>query len=154
MANEQPVGIGHYDQQGNACLKLHLRGVRHGPPGVEFEAIIDTGFTGFIQLLISHAMSLSLPLEGTNVVTLADESKLVMFTAIVEATLLGKMESGVALLSTASRSILVGMDFLRRFRRALVVSKVLGVVLMDEGPFEEAQKKILADKTGDPDINA
>ena len=154
MANEQPVGIGHYDQRGNACLKLHLRGVRHGAPGVEFEAIIDTGFTGFIQLPISHAMSLSLPLEGTNTVTLADESKLVMLTAIVEATFLGKTESGVALLSTASRSILVGMDLLRRFRRALVVSKTLGVVLMDEGPFEEALKKNLADKIGKPDINA
>lgn len=142
MANAQPLGIGHFDQRGNACLKLHLCGVRHDPPGVEFEAIIDTGFTGFIQLPLSHAMSLSLPLEGTNVVTLADESKLVMLTAMVDATLLGRTESGVALLSTSSDSILVGMDFLRRFRRALVVSKAVGVVLMDEEPIEEAQKKL------------
>ena len=99
---------------------------------MEFEAIIDTGFTGFIQLPIAHAMSLSLPLEGTNTVTLADESEVVMLTAMVEATILGKTESGVALLSTSSDSILVGMDFLRRFRKALVISEKSGVVLIDE----------------------
>lgn len=139
MANNQPVGIGHFDQRGNVCLKLHLCGVRHEPPGVEFEAIIDTGFTGFIQLPMSHAMSLSLPLEGTNAVTLADESSVVMLTAMVRATLLGRTEYGVALLSTTSDTILVGMDFLRRFERALVVSKQLGVVLMDEGVIEAYQ---------------
>ena len=34
-------------------LKLHMHGVKHEPPGVEFEAIIDTGFTGFIHLPLS-----------------------------------------------------------------------------------------------------
>lgn len=137
MADNQPLGIGHYDQQGNVCLSLHLCGVRHEPPGVEYEAIIDTGFTGFIQLPMSHAMSLSLPLEGTNVVTLADDSKVVMLTAMVRATLLGRTEFGVVLLSTTSQSILLGMDFLRRFERALVVSKQLGVVLMPESAFDD-----------------
>ena len=84
-------------------------------------------------------MSLSLPLEGTNAVTLADESSVVMLTAMVRATLLGRTEYGVALLSTTSDTILVGMDFLRRFERALVVSKQLGVVLMDEGVIEAYQ---------------
>ncbi len=58
-------GIGHYDQQGNACLKFHLCGTKHEAPGLEYTGIIDTGFTGFIQLPIQHAFSLSLPLEGT-----------------------------------------------------------------------------------------
>lgn len=88
MADNPLRGIGHFDERGNACVKLHLCGVRHDPPGLEFEAIIDTGFTGFIQLPLSHAISLSLPLEGTNTVTLADDSSVVMLTAMARATLL------------------------------------------------------------------
>lgn len=128
----QPVGIGHYDQQGNACIKLHLCGVKHDPPGLEFEGVIDTGFTGFIQLPLSKALALSLPLEGTNSVTLADGSQLVMLTAMARATLLGKAEYGVVLLSMTTDEVLLEMDFLRRFDRMLVVSRKMGVVLMDE----------------------
>ena len=51
------TGLGHYDEQGNACLKFHLYAVRHSPPGIEYTGIIDTGFTGFLQLPLSHAMS-------------------------------------------------------------------------------------------------
>lgn len=128
----QPIGIGHYDQQGNACIKLHLCGVKHEPPGLEFEGVIDTGFTGFIQLPLSKALALSLPLEGTNSVTLADGSQLVMLTAMARATLLGEAEYGVVLLSMTTDEVLLGMDFLRRFDRMLVVSRKMGVVLMDE----------------------
>lgn len=86
-------------------------------------------------------MSLSLPLEGTNAVTLADESSVVMLTAMVRATLLGRTEYGVALLSTTSDTILVGMDFLRRFERALVVSRQVGVVIIDEGMIKALQQE-------------
>ena len=137
MADNPLRGIGHFDERGNACVKLHLCGVRHDPPGLEFEAIIDTGFTGFIQLPLSHAISLSLPLEGTNTVTLADDSSVVMLTAMARATLLDRTEFGVVLLSMSSDAILAGMDFLRRFERALVVSRRAGVVLMDEHLFPE-----------------
>ena len=66
MPNQKtPAGAGHFDEQGNACVEFHLRGVKHDPPGLPFEGIIDTGFTGFIQLPLQHAMSLGLPLEGT-----------------------------------------------------------------------------------------
>ena len=42
------------------------------PPGVEYTGIIDTGFTGFLQLPLGVAFELALPLEGTTSVTLAD----------------------------------------------------------------------------------
>ena len=136
MANKTTAGIGHYDEQGNACLKVHLCGIRHEPPGIEFEAIIDTGFTGFIQLPLANALQLSLPLEGTNIVTLADGSSSAMLTAVCFATLKGRTEEGVVLLAMNASPILVGMDFLRRFERALVVSKKVGVRLIDEDKFD------------------
>jgi hypothetical protein len=35
-------GAGHFDSLGNPCLRFQLCGVAHDPPGLEFEAIIDT----------------------------------------------------------------------------------------------------------------
>lgn len=69
--------------------------------------------------------------------TLADGSSLVMLTALVDATLLERTESGSAQLSMTSDEVLVGMDFLRHFERALVVSRKHGVVLMDDAMVPE-----------------
>lgn len=132
MDDKKQLRAGYFDQQGNACLELHICGVKHEPPGVAFEGIIDTGFTGFIQLPLSNAISLALPLEGTQTTILADNSTAVVLTALARVTLADRTEFGVVLLSGTSNEILVGMDFLRRFDRALVVSKKLGVILVDE----------------------
>ena len=67
--------LGWYDQTGTPCISFHLRGVTHEPPGVEYTGIIDTGFSGFIQVLLVEACTLNLPLEGTTSVTLADEDR-------------------------------------------------------------------------------
>ena len=128
------IGIGHYDKRGNACLKFYLCGVKHGLPGLEYNGVIDTGFTGFIQLPIQHAFALSLPLQNTTSVTLADGSQTVNLTALATATLLGKTEVGTVILVFSSQEILIGMDFLRRFKRALVVSKS-GIMLIDDEEF-------------------
>ena len=123
------TGLGHYDGQGNACLAFHLRGVRHEPPGVEYTGIIDTGFTGFVQLPLSAAVALALPLEGTTSVTLADGSTTAKLTAQAEATLLGESEVGIVIIEFHSPEILIGMDFLRRFKKGLIISRhIVGVV--------------------------
>ncbi len=64
---------------------------------------------------------MGLPLEGMTEITLADSSKQIHLTALAKATLLGVTEIGIVILSPSSPEILVGMDFLRRFNRALVV---------------------------------
>jgi predicted aspartyl protease len=85
-----PFGVGHFDHLGNPCLKFHLCGVAHDLPGVEYEGIIDTGFSGFISLPLQHAISLKLPLEGTASYTLADGSKTSCLTDWRERHLAGK----------------------------------------------------------------
>ena len=118
----KPIGIGQFDKRGNACLKFNLHGVKHNPPGPEFTGIIDTGFTGFIQLPIQCALALSLPLEGTNSVTFANGSTSTVLTALAKATLVEKTVTGVVLLSFTSEDI-------------LLVSEKIGVVLMQEKDF-------------------
>jgi len=133
-------GTGHFDSRGNACLKLHLCGVAHEEPGVEFEGIIDTGFTGFIQLPIQHAFSLKLPLEGTAQYTLADGSQTVCLTALARTTCAGKKEVGVVTLAMGSQDILIGMEFLRRLRFGLMIFKS-AVTLIDEVEVDDIIKK-------------
>ena len=132
MEPPKQVKQGHYDNAGNAFINLHLCGVKHDAPGVEFSGILDTGFSGFLQIPLVNAFSLGLPLEGAISVTLADGSSLSMLTALVQTTLEGVTQVGTVLLSSGSDDILIGMDFLRSFNQALVVSKNLGVLLIDD----------------------
>jgi predicted aspartyl protease len=124
-------GAGHFDSLGNPCLKFHLCGVAHDPPGLEFEAIIDTGFSGFIQLPMQHAFSLKLPLEGTSSYVLADGSRGTSLTALAHTTFGGTTVLGVISLTPGSLDVLVGMDFLRRFKLGLIMTKGT-IVLSDE----------------------
>lgn len=131
------IGLGHYDAHGNACLKFHLCGTKHSPPGIEYEGIIDTGFTGFVQLPLNRAIELALPLEGMTTVKLADGSTAVKLTVQAYATLLGESEAGTVIIEFSSPEILIGMDFLRRFKRGLVVSRT-GVWLVPESALPDS----------------
>lgn len=133
------AGLGYFDNLGNACVKFHLCGVNHAAPGVEFSGIIDTGFTGFLQLPIQHAFQLALPLHGTASATLADGSQTTCLTALAQTTFDGQMYVGAVMLEPQSQDILVGMDFLRRFKLSLIVAKGV-VMLLDEDWVEQAVK--------------
>ena len=137
-------GAGHYDSGGNPCIKFHLCGVAHKEPGLEFEGVIDTGFTGFIQLPIHHAFSLKLPLEGTASYTLADGSPLVCLTALAVTTFQGKKETGAVTLAFGSNDILIGLGFLRQFKLGMILFKNF-VFMVDEEEvqkFQEEQEKL------------
>jgi predicted aspartyl protease len=128
-------GAGHFDSLGNPCLKFHLCGVAHDPPGLEFEAITDTGFSGFIQLPMQHAFSLKLPLEGTSSYILADGTRGTSLTALAHTTFGGTTVLGVVSLTPGSQDVLVGMDFLRRFKLGLIMTKGR-IELVDDAELE------------------
>lgn len=131
-------GAGHFDPGGNPSLKFHLCGVAHQEPGLEFEGILDTGFTGFIQLPIQHAFSLKLPLEGTAQYILADGGSTACLTALARTTFCGKSVTGLITLTPGSQDILVGMAFLRQFK--------MGVLMLSNSLFfidEEDVEKIV-----------
>ena len=129
----EPTVIGFFDAAGNPCIDLQLRGVRQNRSGLEYQGIIDTGFSGFIQLPLSVAIALSLPIAGTTTVTLADESALTLLTCFVKTRLSQSYEvDGMAIVSTTSNEILIGMEFLTQFNQAIVVSRSKGVFLFGE----------------------
>lgn len=131
--------LGHFDDQGNACLKFSLCGVAHKEPGLEFTGIIDTGFTGFIQIPIQNAFALKLPLDGTVKATLADGSASTCLTGLAKVTFEGVTTVGTVMLEFNGQDILIGMDFLRVFKLSLIVAKG-AVLILDEDWLEKAGK--------------
>src|SRR5690242_13746171 len=117
------VATGYFDKNFNPCLKITLSGAFPGP-GKEFEAIIDTGFTGFVSIPLIQAFPLGLPLFGTTRLTLADGSTSDRLTALGRLTLLGQQtREGLVILEQSSTEVLVGMGFLRAFELALIITK-------------------------------
>jgi predicted aspartyl protease len=121
--------IGFFDRSGSPALKIKIRGPFAQP--VEFDAIIDTGFTGFISMPLLRALPLGLMLYGTVSVELADGSKSTKLTARGLAEVESDSEVGVIVLEPAASDILIGMAFLRIFKKGLFVTQNL-VFLVDQ----------------------
>lgn len=135
------IATGFFDSLGNPCLKFHLAGMFKNKPGVEFEAVLDTGFSGFLSLPLIRAFPLGLPLVGTSSFTLADGSNSACLTASGVLTVGDKSETGLVVLETASKDALLGMDFLRTFKLALVVTRE-EVVLVDESVIDPIRTNV------------
>jgi len=111
-------------------------------PGLDVEGVVDTGFTGFIQIPIELGFALKLQLESTSQVTLADGSTITQVTVLAKAKYEGLEVTGAVGLA-GSPIILLGMDFLRQFHLSLIVARE-HVILMPEDWVEQAldeQKK-------------
>lgn len=123
------VWIGSFDKSGSPALTITIKGPFG--EGVEFDAILDTGFTGFISMPLLRALPLGLILYGTTSVELADGSKDMKLTARGMASVEGEEEVGVVILEPSSNDVLIGMAFLRLFQKALFVTQDT-VWLVDE----------------------
>jgi len=118
---------------GTPKLEFRLSGVLGEP--VKFTAIVDTGFSGFVCMPIMQAFPLGLPLVGSTTVTLADGKSQDKLTALGRAHCGADVREGVIILEPNSSEILIGMDFLRSFERALFLTSA-SLVLIDESEFE------------------
>ena len=131
MPSKNPVLTGYFSRAGHPAIKIGVHGI-HAGLKQEFEAIIDTGFTGFLLMPIMSAFPLGLTLAGTGSYTLADNTTSAKLLAMGAVTVENEEPlHGVIVLESNQCSTLLGMDFLRRAKRCLTVS-VKGVALVDE----------------------
>lgn len=131
-----PLWTGFFDKSGSPALKITIEGPFGN--GVEFDAILDTGFTGFICMPLLRALPLGLMLYGTTSVELADGSTSTKLTAKGMASVEGESKVGVVILEPTANDILVGMAFLRSFEKALFVTQSV-VFLVDESRTPEQE---------------
>jgi clan AA aspartic protease len=99
--------------------------------GLEYDAVLDTGFTGFVSIPLSEAIRLGLVLYGTTSVSFANGETSFPLTASGKVSVQAEEKIGVAILEWDSTEVLLGMAFLRQFGKVLLVTKNT-VVLEDE----------------------
>jgi hypothetical protein len=150
------IQIGYLDSNGHPRLTVRINGTS---PNVQadVDALLDTGFTGFLMLPIAQALPLGLVLVGTGDYELADGTSVTNFLAKGTVTVcpppaLSSLPPGPAppsfpagttmLLPETIEGIIVlggngailGMEFLRTLDKLLVVGPM--VALIDNSFFE------------------
>ena len=123
---------------GCPTVKLTIGGSR---TRLEFEAIVDTGFSGFILLPITSAVPLGLELEGMSVFDMVDGTQHQWPTAIANIEFGSHYREMSIALPAQSNDILLGMEFLRSFEQSLVIHRNQ-VFLMDESDLDVALARL------------
>ena len=134
-----PLLTGFFSKSGSPALRVTIKGPF--TDGIEYDAIIDTGFTGFLSLPLIEAIRLGLVLYGTTPVSFADGSQAFRLTARGMVKIQEAQKIGVAILEPSSTEVLLGMGFLRVFEKAFFVT-INGVILVDEKELEKLAKSI------------
>ena len=109
----------------------------------DFDAIIDTGFSGFLCMPLLKAFPLGLILHGTTDVVLADGNTHTKLTALGNITAGEKSEVGVIILEPSSSDLLLGMEFLSTFNLSLFVHDDM-VSLIDSDTLPKREPKVQA----------
>jgi predicted aspartyl protease len=124
---------GYLDEAGHPYIKIKVWGLSD-KFAQEFEAMIDTGFSGYLSIPLVRAFPLALTLFGTTQYQLADGSMSPKLLAHGSIDHQGEVTSGlIALESNSNCGPLVGMEFLRQSKKLLLLGRNQ-VVLVDEPP--------------------
>ena len=117
--------VGEIGEDGSPYVDIFLYGVYEDRPGLLLRGVLDTGYTGFLQINFLEACKIKLPLEGIGSSHLADGSVVRSIQAIGYVSLSNDPEAtavpGIVDLSEESEEVLIGMQFLRAFEKGLKV---------------------------------
>src|ERR1700733_13949151 len=141
--------IGYVDANGHPRMTIRVRGT-HPTEFADLDALVDTGFTGFLMLPIARALPLGLALYGTGDYHLADGSPISCFLAagtigirppseflaetstatIAPANPISDMESEIitGVIVIGGDDPLIGMEFIRGLKKWLLVGSVVALI--------------------------
>jgi predicted aspartyl protease len=108
---------GFFSQNGHPIIPIEVYGFSKDI-AQKFEAMLDTGFSGFLSLPLVYALKVGLILNSTASFVLADGS--VQHTLLCLGTIRLDGEEKIGLISISKgNDALLGMDFLRKFNKRL-----------------------------------
>jgi len=116
--------IGRFDNPHNPVLDFNLYSYREQGKKYRVTGVIDTGFTGFIQIPLEFASFLGAMARPaiTTTVRLANNALQNGFLVNMTAEVEGECRNDLCLVSLVKGSqTLIGMEFLRLFSRALII---------------------------------
>jgi len=117
---------GSFNQVGSPTIEIQVSGPLQ--QFHTFTAMVDTGFTGFLLLPIVSAFPVGLILHSTMPIQLADGSVQTKLTCLGQIRFEGQDKIGVVIIEYQNTEVLVGMDFLRRFQKQLIVDPINSTV--------------------------
>lgn len=127
-SSKEPL-VGRSDERGHAWLKVKVFGLS-AQLGREFEAMIDTGFTGFLTLPLASALPLGLILAASQTSTLANGATADSLVCMGNIDLgNGDLVTGEILVG-GGETPLLGMGFLKESGRMLCIMPE-GFLLVD-----------------------
>jgi predicted aspartyl protease len=124
----------------SGCPAILLR-IQGATSSIEVEAVVDTGFNGFLRVPIVQAIPIGLLLDGTSFATYADGRSELNLTAKLEVMLGSESRKGTALLDFSGGEVLAGISFLQEFRKSLVLHRN-EVLLIDEPQLDAALQSL------------
>jgi predicted aspartyl protease len=122
---------GWLDSHGTPLVRVGIFPPGRPSPSDKFDAVIDTGFTGFAQIPATSAESTGRRAAGTTDYTYADGAREPVPIAYATVRLGDEMQDGFVVLSEGG-DVLVGIEFLRLFRKSLTVSVRQGLVTLTD----------------------
>ena len=111
--------------------------------------MVDTGFSGFLLLPILNAFPIGLLLQGTMPITLADGSTQTKLTCLGSIHFDGAEQVGIIIIEWQNTDVLVGMEFLKMFKKELRIDPTNNVVEIVDSP---AVATIAISASADPSI--
>jgi clan AA aspartic protease len=124
-----PGGEGSLNQLGCPTIDIEVSGPLEQFKR-SFTALVDTGFSGFLSLPMVQAFPLGLILHGTTTVILADGTRQSKFTCLGDVTFGDQSEVGTIIIEPDADEALVGMEFLKKFKLALLTDADTGSVFL------------------------
>ncbi len=120
------MATGYLDANGDPHIKLKVSGPI--TTGTEMDFLIDTGYQGFVSIPLVQAFPIGLILSGTTNIVMANGQPQPRLMCLGGVTCDGTQEVGLVVIESTGQTPLVGMEFLRRFNKRLVVDPVNGIV--------------------------
>ena len=110
---------GHFDGKGSPTLPISVE-----VPSLallKFEAIVDTGFTGFLSLPLAVLYFFKDHIEGLQNVTFADGTNSKLLEVIATVVIEDERIAGRAIIEPGGHEAIIGTEFLRTSNRGLIV---------------------------------
>lgn len=149
------IAVQGFYKDGTPYLKIKVSGLDPNTAR-EFNAVIDTGFDGFMVMPDKQALALGLVGNVSADIILANASTDPRMMAEGEATIQSDSRRGMIILGDDSAEVLVGMGLLRSFSVILFLSSTMVLVASEAAVAERAKERgiVEPDPVPPPDDDA